>query len=318
MSEVPTEIPGSYGLDKLEHRGRFVSPVRNTHRKEQYVFVGEENKETPRILKFLPPHSARAEVIGSSVFQALDLRAPSTFYVESEGKAAVIMEDLSLEYAADLSYGEGGVMVDPELKKQFQDSILAAVLIGDYDRVPWNTMISRDYEGVAHVDFGACCGSRAQGGFNGFSDSIKVEDIRQVLADPYDLNVISNAAYQEMLDIRGGELNILQPERLKALAEQVGQLGDDKIDAIVDTAGWPDNSTPEGSEANQQFLSGTIMRLERDMSHYTEPSSLNHIKTKRAIETYTKMRDEFKGDIAGYYKHALKARRDDIVQLFTQ
>ncbi len=316
--ETPSLPPESYNLKELEHRGRFVSPVRNTHRKEQYVYVGERQQETPRILKFLPPHSAHAEVIGSTIFQVLGLRAPSTFYLETENHSAVIMEDLSPDYAADLTYGSGGVMADPKLREQFQDSILAAILIGDYDRVPWNTMIRRDYGSIAHVDFGACCGSRAQGGYNGFCDGIDIEDIRHAIADPYDLNVISNTAYQEMVDIQGGQLQILQPERLKALGQKIGQLDDMDIDTIVDLARWPDNNSPEGNQTNLQFLDRTIMRLQLDMSYYANhPTSLDHIKTKRAIETYTKIKDEFNGDMSAYFKHALKRRRDDVVSLFT-
>lgn len=315
MSEFSQEVPESYKIAGLEHKGRFVSPVKNTHRKEQYVYKDGE-REYPRILKFLPLHSAHSEVIGSAVFKELGFRTPETFYVEEDSKPAVIMEDLTPDFVADLTYGEGGVMADAKLRSEFQNTILAAILIGDYDRVPWNTLIKRDFSGVAHVDFGACCGSRAQGGYNGFSDSIDIEDIRHVIADPYDLTKITNTAYAEMIDISSGEVKILMPDKIKKLVTGIQSLTDDKINSIVDLSGWPDNSTEMGHELNKNFLFTTIAKLQEDLTYFKNPKTSDHIKTKRALSTFTKIIDDFNYDISAYFKYALKGRRDSIVKIF--
>lgn len=315
MSEF-SPVPDSFKITNMEHRGRFVSSVRNNHRKEQYVFKDAEGRELPRILKFLPPHSAHSEVIGSTVFRDLGLASPQTYYFEEQGKSGVIMEDLTLGYAADLIKGEGGVLSDQNLKGQFQESLLAAILIGDYDRVPWNTLIKRDFKGIAHVDFGACCGSRAQGGYNGFSDSVDIEDIRHVIANPYDLTKITNTAYAEMIDISGGKIKILMPQKVRSLALQIEQLSDDQIDSAVDLSSWPDNNSKDGHSKNVAFLLMTIHRLNEDLTFFTNPKSLDHIKTKRALDTFTKIKNEFDSDISEYFKYALKARKQSIIQIF--
>lgn len=314
MSEI-LQREKSYFLRNLKPEGRFISPVRNTHHKESFSYE-DGGKTEKRIIKYLPYHSARSEVVGSAIFQVLGLRAPKTFIAEGASKPAIVMEDLSEEFVADLTYGEGGVMTDEALKNQFKQCLLAAILIGDYDRVPWNAMISRDFSRVGFVDFGACCGSRAQGGFNGFNSWIDVEEIRHAVADPFDLEVVSNKAFLEVIDIKNGRLIMKDPELLRNLAQQLRNLRDDTIDTIVRLAEYPNMSNQQEREQAVKYIDGVLADLARDLKAYNNLRGRDYIKTKRAAETYMRIATDFRYDMGAYFAFALKQRRDDLVRMF--
>ncbi len=311
-------VPDSYNIQHLRYKSRFNSPQAESHPKKSY-FYEEGGKQEKRIVKPLPSHSAHAEVVGSTLFRVLGLRSPMTFFGEDESGALVVMEDISDEYQPDSHYG---VLDDEILKKEFKDSLLAAILIGDYDRVPWNTMVAKEnngeQQGVAFIDFGACCGSRAQGGFNGFFPRIDVEEIRHVIASPYDLNRVDNPCFTEILDISNGELVVKDRELLQILSEKIRSLSDEVIDKVVLLSGWPADVDEAGHQKNVQFLEQTVGKLKYKLKEITSQTSLDYIKTSRALETYRMIIDEFDYDISAYFSFALKKRRDDLVAMFAK
>jgi hypothetical protein len=254
---------------------------------------------------------------------------PSAIDINPEsGEPVLIMDDVSEKYkplslAAGSSFRNQGLKLgdflkDPAQRELFKDSILATILIGDYDRVPWNLMAAKDGSNFVHLDFGASMGVRARGGYNGYSLHIDEEEIRMALRDPYDREPNANELHGEVIEVTQNGIEIKDKERLARLSNRMQTvITDSVIDSIVAEAAFPDNATSEGKSENRMILNRALSQLEAGLAREI-PGSLSHLKTERAITTYKCIRDEYNGDSAAYFSNALKTRRDELIKMFGQ
>lgn len=316
-------------FSELEYAGAFNPGIMSSHPKLRYRHLVTGR---PFIVKASPSQCIRADFVGGKIFSLLGLPAvPSRIEridnsFETEG-LVLIMPDLSgffrpLSETAGSRFRKQGLTVrqfltDPAHQESYKDTILAALLIGDYDRVAWNIMVSRDGSDFVNVDFGASLGARARGGFNAFFPCVDSEDIRLTLKDPYDICPNANDLHAEVIEVGSKGIFIKDHDRLYRLAIQMREvLTDDVIDCVVVSARWPDHTTISGRAENRNLIDKAFMAISSNLA-YERLGSLGYIKAERASQSYRLIFDEFGCDFDNFFRYALKARRDDLVKLFT-
>ncbi len=313
-------------LADLEYLGQFDPGIKSSHPKSHYVDPQSGRKY---IAKGGPPFSVRADFVGNRIFSTLGQPVILTSIdIDPRSKDLVtVMPDVSDEYNPiseatgsrfrNLGLRLDNLLTDPDHQETFKDSILPALLIGDYDRVPWNLMLSKDGSEYLNADFGASLGARARGGYNGFPPFIDDEEMRLVLRDPYDRLPNANDLHASVIEVTPEGVIIKDRDRMgRMVLEMREKLTDQVIDDIIREADWPDNTTIEGKTLNTKMVNQAIDDLEASF-RLEIPHSLSYIKTQRAINTYRSIRDEFNYNIAGYFSFALKSRRDDLISRFT-
>ncbi len=236
-------------------------------------------------------HTLRSELIGQRLYTAMGLPTPKADLITgADGNLKIAMENLEGFKAGGTSLPEG-FQTDATIQK----GVLVSALVNDYDRTPWNFMF-KDNE-VEFIDFGGSMNSRAQGGHKGIADSFDQTQMDDLMTNPQfggDVNEAYASALQDRTTMRRS-------------ARQMAALSDDTIDTIVKEA-------YQGADvsASKARLQEWITELEGD----TNPNSVARSQT--AVQTYRKILEDFDGDEAAYYAHALKMRRDDIIGMFSQ
>ncbi|MBS3123410.1 hypothetical protein J4437_02110 [Candidatus Woesearchaeota archaeon] len=246
------------------------------------------------IVKGGPTHTTRAYYIGQRLLTLAGLPTPRTNLVAEGDNLVQVMEFKENTHSSQTMPAEFHQSRDVQL------GFAMDALIGNYDRADWNMLYGSD-GGVFFIDQGAALGSRAQGGFNGFSQTVSVKDVQQILTNPqFGGNV--NPAYANLLEVQNGEIIVHNKEVMKESIERLNAITNEQITAIVD------NAYSVGQVPTVEELSQRRAALQKD----TNP------KSQAAAETIGDIIYVYGGNEAAYYRDALIKRRDSLVKLLSK
>jgi hydroxymethylpyrimidine pyrophosphatase-like HAD family hydrolase len=167
---------------------------------------------------------------------------------------------------------------------------------------------ANDPKAALQIDFGGSVGSRAQGGFNGLLPNVDIKQVAMVLENPQHGGPV-NAAFDSLVDFQAateGNLVIRKPELLRGMVEQLRAVSNAQIEVMVNEA-FGDISIAD----SQKDLTARIRKIEEKLSYNPHDT-----KSLAAHQTFTTILEDFGGNQAAYYSHALKCRRDGIVEMF--
>ncbi len=293
----------SFNLFQHDSQGEFVwkkdGPPSSGHIHTHPIGVHVHSETGERILvKGGPSHTLRADFATSRFMEIADLEAP---------RSSLIKDEKGLLLGIEFLEGYEGGMELPERfhdDERIQKGLLVQTMVFNYDCVPWNFMWEKEGgQGVSFIDFGASCGSRAQGGFNGFPDKVDAEQLRHVLTNPQ-FGGPANPAFDNLVplaQVEKGQIVVKKPELMREMVTTLSRITDESIDTVVREA-WEDIPREE----SLADLQGRLAKLD----------SKSEYKSSLARQTIQVILDDFEGDQAAYFAHALKGRRDSLLEMF--
>ncbi|MBW3013148.1 serine/threonine-protein phosphatase [Candidatus Woesearchaeota archaeon] len=188
-----------------------------------------------------------------------------------------------------------------EAYAKIQRSFLMDLLTFNYDRTAWNMMYNEETGEIVLIDHGASFISRAQGGFKGFPDSMDIAQIEHVLTSPQWGGII-NKAYDDMIAVIDGEVIVKDKKFLGESLDMLAQVSDAQIDAIIE-----DSFKQIPIEEQRAILEKGLRSVEYKKDY----------KSELAKQTLNKILDEYDGDMAAYFKEAMKKRLDQMLTVFS-
>ncbi|MBI2151184.1 hypothetical protein HYU21_00465, partial [Candidatus Woesearchaeota archaeon] len=309
ISEIPPEM-AAFGLENpKDFDGQSMSEdilqhIRSTWQKKSNtggdkvisthpLEIFEASTGYKLIVKGGPTHTTRADYIGQRLLTLAGLPTPRTNLVAEGDNLVQVMEFKENTHSSQTMPAEFHQSRDVQL------GFAMDALIGNYDRADWNMLYGSD-GGVFFIDQGAALGSRAQGGFNGFSQTVNVKDVQQILTNPqFGGNV--NPAYANLLEVQNGEIVVHNKEVMRESIERLNAITNEQITAIVD------NAYSVGQVPTVEELSQRRAALQKD----------SNPKSQAAAETIGDIIYVYGGNEATYYKDALIKRRDSLVKLLS-
>ena len=259
------------------------------------------------LLKAGPRHTVQADYIGYRFLQQMGITIPKVGLVEIDGELRLRMEFLE--------NWEGGTIQLPEKyhqSLQIQEGFFVDMLLGQYDRTPWNFMFHPDGKRVAFIDNGGSLYSRARGGYKGFADHFGIEELADLLSNPQFPGRPVNEAYHDLLEVKNGRIIIKNLNNFKLVFNGfVDCFGDyaKMINDIIESTRLYDG------RRSQENLARRVEQLEQELKD-VPPDSSDYQKTASAIETFKKAIEE--GGEATYLKKALIQRAQNIIVLFSE
>ncbi len=285
---------GQYNMESILREWDNLGPLSTesigTHPLTQHI-----NYDTGEVvlIKGGPAHTTQADFIGQRMFALNGLPVPKTTLATRDGELIQLIQflpDSTTSTKMPYRFHEDETL---------QSGFLVDALIGNYDRASWNVMYGD--RGITFIDQGASIGSRAQGGFNGFPNHVDLDQLRDILTNPQFGGKI-NPAYANLLEVTAeGRVIVKNRKVMRQSVSKLRKVSDSQIDAIVDEA----YKTMTKAEMRDRVLD-RMKALEGDPNP----------RSKSAFETAQKIINDFNGDEAAYYKHALKKRRDDLIDIF--
>ncbi len=287
-------------------------PVKGYAYKEQYhgASIGThpmelwENESGEKILlKGGPEHTLRADFVGQRLLARMGVRTPKTELVRVNGELKLKMEYMR-------GFKSGGIKLDTKhhASEKIQRGLFVDMLMGQYDRTPWNLMFpeSGESDEVIFIDNGASLTSRARGGHKGFSENFTENELEELLSNPQFEGEPVNEAYQDLIQVLGGRAvgNKKKKDMFQEIwAEFRTKIRLEFLEEVVEEAGIPDGNR------SIRMLEARIGGLEKELAGLALDSS-DYKKTTEAIETYKKAIRV--GGEATYLKKALQSRYNDM------
>ncbi len=282
---------------------KFISSYHGNYIGTHPLELWEDKDKNKFLLKSGPRHTIQADYVGYCFLTRLGVKTPKTELVEIDGELRLRMEFLE--------GWEGGTIKLPKQyhqSKQIQEGFFADMLLGQYDRTPWNFMFHPDGKQVAFIDHGGSLYSRARGGYKGFADHFDVEELADLLTNPQFAGMPVNEAYQNLVEAKDGKVVVKNVGALDNALNLFKTCTDKTaIEIIIESARLSDGRHSEEESSKR------IAQLEKELEHLT-PDSSDYRKAKSAIETFKKIIEA--GGEATYLKEALWKRRQDIIVLF--
>ncbi len=252
------------------------------------------------LLKGGPDHTLRADFVGAKFLELVGAKTPNTEFIFVDGQPKLKMNYLG-------GWESGGIRLSEKYhqSKGIQAGFLVDLLLGQYDRTPWNFMFKED--DVAFIDNGGSLFSRARGGYKGFAEKLEIQDLEDLLNNPQFPGQPSNEAYSNLVEVRDGKVVVKDKKTLKSLMREFFKISNHQVEDIIDDARFPDEHR---SVANAEK---TVKQLENDLGSMSRGSD-NYRKTAAAIETFKKIIEA--GGEATYLKKAIRQRCQDIIDIF--
>lgn len=200
-----------------------------------------------------------------------------------------------------------------------QRAMLSEILIGEYNSKAHNFMILGD--SVQHLDQGGSLTSTASGKFKGFSETITMQDIQDVIQcfPDWDYDAVEpvNQAYAQIAEVREGKLVIKDAVAAEKLLRQLQQVPQGKIDQALEQAGYQDG--PSSIARMHSWIDDIQTRLlpqyEAKLAASPSARAQQYLRWgNEAIQTFQKA--IAMGGELSYYKHALAGRRASLEKLW--
>jgi len=200
-----------------------------------------------------------------------------------------------------------------------QRGIILDLWLHHYDRQPYNFMF-KDQD-VAFIDFGGSLTSSPSGKVTGFPETIDEAMIYRLVKafqGPYAVN----EAYAKVIDIDSRIKRIIVKDALllKTLADELQKIfSDPVIDQVVEeNILFIQRKNPVRIQKIIQEMQDNLAlskeaflkKFQKDEKYF--PSYQQNFS--EALETFQIINDRFDSDESSYLKHALKKRRDSLVE----
>lgn len=252
-------------------------------------------------------NSLVADLIGQRIFKLFNLPVPETYLIKFRNQLKLVMEYLK-DY---LPIRSGKLPKNFIRSKTLQSGILLDILLGHYDRYPFNLMYKDDR--IVFIDFGGSLTSSPSGKIKGFLPKIDNKEIyRDVKA--YDHNREVNSAYGQVIkiDYLHKKFRIVNRKLINELAKKLKRLSDETINNIIEEAAQPFLRRNKGRI--DKILKDVKKKIKIPIGELQYPH--HHQNYIEAEKTYQIIKDQFNSNEVNYWKYALRKRRDDLINQF--
>ena len=216
----------------------------------------------------------------------------------------------------------------PDSLKQdpiIQRGLLIELLISEYNTKAHNLMVLG--QSTQHLDQGACLTSTASGKFKGFSETVTIQDVQDVLHcytdwDP-NLEQSVNEAYASIATVESGKLIIHDIAQATHLLRQLNSIPQEKIDLALQRAGYSDGPYSVArvrawrDKIRQELIPEKQKKAQEEIakSGHASKRTEQYLRWyQSAIDTFERISQE--GGELSYYKKALRSRRASLTNIW--